>query len=261
MFHTGGALELARPNITNMLSENISSNDEKIVKSVIYQDNISVLSREFVSFEINKLMYVNDYKIQETPDLLILPIGFFNMKIGEITISVTIEQELSFHLKNCEREENNQIINLMFGKDIPIFTLKIVNLEPADIARRLDSYVGGTSPWTTPESLFVKFYKLLEKTDKWDSVHLECIISNILRWNGNPHFPARVKYPYKPEMFSIKTLPGVMSYPLGLCYENFSKSIFTGMISERATESSIEKVLFGMPLSDIKLKRESIGRK
>ena len=250
-FHTGGALEMSRPNILQMAVENIAQSDENIVKSLLYQDSMTVLSRDFVSFEIDKNLFTTD-KIREEGDSLILPMGFFKMRLGELTVPITIEQELSFHLKNCEREESGEIINLMFGKDIPIFTLKAINLEPADIARRLDSYVGGTSPWTNPESLFLKFYKLLEKTDKWDSVHLECIISNILRWQGNPHFPARVKYPYKPEMFSIKTLPGVMSYPLGLAYENFSKSIFTGMISERATESSIEKVLFGMPLSDIK---------
>ena len=88
----------------------------------------------------------------------------------------------------------------------------------------------------------------------WDSTHLEVIISNVLRAKNNPQKPARLVEPFDPEMYSIKTLPNIISYPLGIAFENFNKGIQYGMITERAPESAIEKVISGEPLTKLRNK-------
>ena len=122
------------------------------------------------------------------------------------------------------------------------------------MARYLDTLVGGQYPRSDVVSIYNKFYKALAPVGGWDSVHLEVIISNILRARKDPQKPARLIEPFDPEMHSIKTLPNLISYPLGLAFENFSKGVQYGMISQRAPESQIEKVMFGIPLTKDKMK-------
>lgn len=90
----------------------------------------------------------------------------------------------------------------------------------------------------------------------FDSVHLEVVIGNIMRWKNDPHIAARLKEPYDPILIAEKQLPGVISWELGLAFENFGQAIGQGMVSKRGEPSPIAKVLFGEPLSDIKRKRK-----
>jgi len=248
-FHTGGAVDLKRPDIIKMLLENISDDMESIVKKAFQQEDMSLVSNApFVVVNIKKSLYDDEYKITEDEEYLSLPMGYFDIRYDDIVIPMTIEEKTRFYLKNAQREDTNTNIMMTFSAGEHIFLLQPSSLQPDEVARRLDKYVGGKSPWTTPESLYTKFYKILGAMGDWDSVHLEVILSNILRWKEDPHYPARVKYPYNPTTFSIKSLPGVMSWPLGLAFENFGKAITYGMISERGTESPIEKVFFGESL-------------
>ncbi len=249
-FHTGGAVDIKRANILKMLMENIEDSLEPIIKKNFIQDDISLVSKsDLTIIEIVKDIFVDNNKIKKTNNFLILPVGNFDLKIENITIPLTIEQETKIYLKNAQKEETKTHIILSYPKNSNIFLLEPTTLAPEDVARRLDKYVGGKSPWTTPESLYTKFYKILSPFGDWDSVHLEVILANILRWKEDPHFPARVKYPYNPQTFSIKDLPGIMSWPLGLAFENFGKAITQGMISGLGLESSVEKIFFGEPLS------------
>lgn len=254
-FHTGGAVDIKRMDIMKNIMENIDDGLESLIKSNFHQDENSLISdNDSIMIEIIKDIYHDEYKIVETPEFLKLPVGNFDMRLENLLIPMTVEQETKFYLKDVHREEDDKHIILSYTKGQPIFLIEPSVLAPEEVARRLDKYVGGKSPWTTPESLYAKFYKILSPFGDWDSVHLETILANILRWKEDPHMPARVKYPYNPATFGIKDLPGVMSYPLGIAFENFSKSITYGMISERGAESSIEKVFFGEPLTGDKYK-------
>lgn len=250
-FHTGGAVDLHRSDILKIMMENIDDSLETTIRENFIQDENSLVSKSnFVSVEITKRIYQDENKMKEEDGFLILPVGNFDLKFDNIVIPMTVEQETKFYLKDAQREDTDTHIVLTFLRDQKLFMLEPSTLAPEEVARRLDKYVGGKSPWTTPESLYTKFYKILSPMGDWDSVHLEVILANILRWKEDPHFPARVKYPYDPITFGIKDLPGVMSWPLGLAFENFGKAITYGMISERGPESPIEKVFFGEPLTE-----------
>ena len=67
---------------------------------------------------------------------------------------------------------------------------------------------------------------------------------------------ARLKDPYDPETHSIKSLPSIVSWSLGIAYENIGKSLSYGLINEDTKNlSQIEKVLFGEPLSDLSIEK------
>ena len=50
-------------------------------------------------------------------------------------------------------------------------------------------------------------------------------------------------------MLSEKSLPGVISWPLGLAFEDFSKAINKGLTSDRGPTSPVERLLYGETLT------------
>ena len=254
--HTGGAVDITKPDIKKFLMENLPDRMESAVDKVCEQVDVDLVSKtRYTLIEIDKRLYQDPYKMSEEGDEIRLPVGYFNITFDNFEITSTIEQDVYIYTKDAEREEDGDFIRLTYTENSKLFRTEPVNLTPQQVAQRIDQYVGGKSPFTDPESLYTKFYKTYSTFGNWDSCHLETIIGHILRWKHNPKIPARVKYPYEFELHSIKKLPGLMSYPLGIAYENMNASIARGMVEDRAPESSIEKVLFGEPLSDIAIEQ------
>jgi len=249
-FHTGGALTMSFLDFNKCLKENLETNYEYIIDSYFDQKDDELSCKTPVIIYVNKAIFDKE-KYKKTTDILYLPVGYFKILIKELntTINVTIEQPVEVYLKNSKAliEDDNEIA-IEYEKNSVIVRVPSQSLTPEKVASMIDSYVGGKSPWSTPESLFMKFYKILSPFSDWDSVHLETIIGTILRWKKDPRYPARVKYPYEPIMFSIKTLPSIISWPLGLAYEDFTKSISFGLISEKGYTGNLERVLFGESL-------------
>lgn len=250
--HTGGAVDITKPDVLKFLLENIPDRMESALRSVCRQEDVDlVTSVQHTTIEIDKDIYQDPYKITETADEINLPVGYFKLTFDNFEIPVTIEQDVFIYTRDAHREEDKKYIRLSFTENSRLFRTEPVILTPQQVAQRIDQYVGGKSPFTDPESMFTKFYKTYSPFGNWDSCHLETIIGHIFRWKHNPKIPARIKSPYEFELHSIKKLPGLMSWPLGLAYENFNAAVSRGMIDDRAPESSVEKVLFGEPVSDL----------
>jgi hypothetical protein len=251
-FHLGGIATMSVPDMVPMLSENIEDSYVPIVKNGFNQQEMTLYSNsEFVVMRIDENIFKDPYLIidVDSDTLIELPVGHFTLDVDGFTIPVTIEKKTLVHVK--EKERADKMITLTYGKGDKIFTLDASVMSAQETARMVDKLVGGKSPWTNPESLLTMFFKLLKQFGGWDLVHLEVIVSAILRDRKDPQSPARMKFPYDPVTFSLKKLPGIMSWPLAIAFENFGKAIATGMTSDRAPSSSIEKVLFGDSLSGL----------
>jgi len=251
-FHLGGAIILKKFDIIKDLMENIDDLKEPIIRERIVQKEDDLISTyPAVIIEINKNIYKDEYKITKEEGKLILLVGYFTLSIGEETIPVSIEQKVDIYIPE-EFNDDGDTINLVYGKGDKIFHVERQQEDFSKIARQFDAYCGGKSPFTDIPSLYRKFWKAFGGTKFYDSVHLEVVISNILRAKKDPRKPARIVRPYDPVMFPIKTLPGVISWPLGLCFEDFGKALSQGLVSDRGAASPIEKVLFGEELFEEK---------
>lgn len=254
--NTGGSVDLSKVNFKNELMSNMEDTYiDNITSWFKFKDDAVFLNYEMATIKINKSIF-KDEKIIKKNDKYILPLGYFEIRIGQLIIPVNIEQETEITITNENKETDNDIV-IIYGKEDKMIYCEPKPVKPEKVAESLDSYLGGKSPWTTPESLFVKLFTILKNFDDWDTVHLETIVSTIIRNRKDPRFPARLKDPYDPEVFSVKTLPGLISPYLGLAFENFGKSLSTGLITpdNQISVSDIEKVLFGEPLSDLSLKK------
>ena len=254
-FHLGGAVVFEKFDIIKDLMTNLDDMMEEKIKEHLKQDGDNLVAdSELVILKINKGTYQGDNKIKKEGKNYILPVGYFDIIIDDLVIPTTIEQPSEI-FQPSDIDEDTQYMNLMFSKGEHIFKINPKREDFTKLAQKVDSLVSGKTPWTSIESLYKKFYTTLESTGGWDSVHLEVILANILRNKTDLQVPARLKVPYDPVLVSIKKLPSIISYPLGIAFEDFSKSISYGMVSERSPESSIEKIMFGMPLVEVKKKK------
>ena len=248
-FHVGGAVSVASINYKEVLMQNIEDSlESKLISLILQNHNELITKANLTRVSIQKSIYKGDYKIQRMEDRLRLPNGYFELEIDDLKIPATIEQEVDVLLEDGTLEENEDYISVIYPTNSIVLSSPPVSEDNVLLAQKLDSMAGGKSPWTTPESLYMKFYTTLKGTGGWDSCHLEVIISNILRWRKDPQQPARLKEPYDPITLSVKTLPFVISWPLGLAFENFGKGLQYGLISDRGPSSKIEKVMFGESL-------------
>lgn len=250
--NTGGAVELIKVNIINELMTNLDEKYRSALNVFFTQkEKYLYLNEDVMSISVDKTIYTGKYKIIDESDRYKLPLGYFKININNIEIEVTIEQPVELYKYTDYKETDNNIL-LMYGKDDKVMKVEPFILKPEKIAGSLDQYLGGQSPYTTPESLLLKLYRILSNFDSWDMVHLETIVSSILRNKQNPQIPARLKEPYDPVTVSVKNLPSILSPYLGISFENISKSLTSSLISDEPPYvSPIEKVLFGVPLSDL----------
>jgi hypothetical protein len=253
-FHTSGAANISRVKIIDELMNKMDESYRTSISTIFKQvENDLILQSDFIELRIPKNIYDDKYKITKKNDNYQLPLGYFLFKYNSFDIPCSIEQPVLIYTNDNAMEDIEQII-IQYKKGDKILNIEPIPHRAEKVAQHLDELLGGKSPFTTPEELYMKIYKVLKPIGLGaDSVHLEVAISNILRNKKNPQLPARLKEPYEFQTFSIKTLPSKLSWSLGLAFENFSKSISEGLIADRAEPSSIEKILFGEPLSELSI--------
>jgi hypothetical protein len=254
-FHLGGSISLRAINLKEELMVNTDEHLRKDVMKGVSQVDYSLYAKtEMIVISIDKSIYKKSSPITRKEGELLLPVGYFELKYNDLVIRSSIEQETIIHLpKDKENiEEDSRYINILYGDGEKMYTVYPVPKDYTKLAQVMDGLVGGKSPSFDPSSLYLKFMRSLYAFDEpYDSVHIEVILSNILRNKKNPQKPARLVEPYEYELHSIKTLPSLISWPLGICFENFNAAISAGLISDRGPSSPIEKVFFGEPLLDV----------
>jgi len=248
-FHLGGAVSLMPVDIIDVAMEDLDEIKrpklEKLVKQV--EDDL-ITKSDFTMIRLDKDLYkLTPFDRSEKE--FKLPVGYFELNFRDMKIQVAFEQETILYITD-DIEEDKQFVTLIYGQDDKLFTVKPIPKDYTKLAKDLDGLVGGKGPWFDPSSLYMKFMKTLYVFDEiYDSVHVEVLISNILRNKRDPQKPARLVVPYDPKLYSIKKLPMLISWPLGLAFEDFSKAVRYGMISDRSPSSPIEKIMFGEGLT------------
>lgn len=245
-FHLGGIVSFDRVDIKKELLDDVDDVMKNVIeKSTEQIDNTLYSKNSNIQIILNSENYTGKYAIQEENDRYILPLGIFQLIIENKIIPVRIERIVDLYKNDSIVVSQENIITISYTNNQKMFTPKSKSLDYSKVTQRLDELISGKDPAKTVPLLYKAFYNTLSPTDNWDSVHLEVLMSNILRAKSNRQYPARMKKPFEFEMFSIKSLPSIISWPLGIAFENFGTAITYGMTSERGVESDIEKIVSG----------------
>lgn len=249
LFHTGGGITVKRCNIISEMMKTVEDSDESIIRRFFVQKENDLFSTNHSGcvIKINKNLYKDDYRIVKKDGYYILPVGVFNLSFMNYNVKVGISQEIKIHIPEQYSDKNNEII-LIYPPNYKVMTAEPVIPNIVKTIGKVDQLLGGKVPVESPENMFLTLYNLLHPTGDWDSVHLEVAISNFLRSKKNPQFPARLKEPFDYVHSSVKSLPSLISWPLGVAFESMGKALIYGMISDRAEPSPVEKLFLGESL-------------
>ncbi len=248
-FHTGGVLTKDIPDIFKEMADTISESNVYKLKNNMEQKEDILYATGNIIIEVINNKYEDKFKIIQKDDYLILPTGIFYLTVTDekFKFEVHIEREINLFYPSDKEKINitKEKIILEYNKGDKIFEAKGNSIDFSKMTSRVDDIIAGKTPDTSVPSIFLSLFNTLKGSGDWDSVHLEVVMSNIFRWPQDPQIPSRLKQPYEYEQFSIKTLPMIISWTLGLAFENATKAITYGLISERGPENEIEKILVG----------------
>jgi hypothetical protein len=106
--------------------------------------------------------------------------------------------------------------------------------------------ISGREIFKDADHLYRKLLRVYAPLRDMDSVHLEVLLSQVLRDKTNLGIPARLGKKWDPVMLNIKQVVFKTSFIQGLAFENINEAIRTGLITEEPEETSVlEKVLTG----------------
>jgi hypothetical protein len=116
-----------------------------------------------------------------------------------------------------------------------------------EIVLYVERLISGKERFKNIDHLFLKFYKIYADISSMDLVHMEVLISQVLRDKNNVVIPARIgSDPMHPVLINLKKNVFNSDLLVGLAFENVNAAINTGLINDTEMPPSIlQKLLTG----------------
>jgi len=247
-FHSGGSASLKTINLIDNIS-NLMTKDEKsyFVKN-FYQEDIKLFSRVDNKIFIYKDIYEERDSMIIDKDKVQLQYGYFEIvTVDGIKIDITIDNPIEIPLETNQiiRNDNEQVI-IQNSKNSVVFECPLVSSVFSQYVELIKGTLSGKTHWKNTDHYCMKVFDLYKSLTQCDLVHIEVLVSNLIRDKGNPSYPARLNRHYNPTIGNIKNIPPLESWLSSLEFEQFNKSINTGLLYDRPkSETILEKIVTG----------------
>ena len=247
-FHIGGAVSLSILDFFKYMEKFLSENELNKLKKYLNQKNTFMETKVKGELFINKKDYLEpDKDIHITKDAVILEYGYFILKINDEIFDLAIDNKVEIDLTDKVISIEKNQIKIDFDQNCKIFELLPVTDNFGDKVQILRHLLSGKKPYKNVDHYVLKFYELFSTLTDADLVHMEVIISQLVRDRNNPTYPARLnKKEYNPFIGNLKDISSYESWLSAVSFENFNKSITTGLLYDNDLEPSVlEKLLKG----------------
>jgi hypothetical protein len=142
--------------------------------------------------------------------------------------------------------ETKEIIKLKYKAGQTILTVPMQTDEMKAQLQYVERLIGGREIFKDANHLYLKLFNVYGKLRKMDSVHLEILLSQVLRDNSNNSIPARLAKKWDPVLINIKQVIFKTSFIQGLAFENINEAIKVGLVTQEPEEASVlEQILTG----------------
>jgi hypothetical protein len=245
-FHTGGAVKIIKKDMIKDIIQNDPIASQTIVKKKLVQRENSLLCNEDCLLTID----MSDYK---GPNSITIDDENSTINVQGLIAKVEFEDNIfniildyPVKIQTEEYHATKEFIKIFFSQNSQILE---ASLETDDTKKQINyvlRLIGGREIYKNADHLFLKLFRVYEPLRNMDIVHLEVLLSNVLRDKKNSNIPARLGPTWDPIMMNIKTIVFKTSFIQGLAFENVNQAIKTGLITEESEDPSIlEKVLTG----------------
>lgn len=162
----------------------------------------------------------------------------------DISFSLILDYPCNIFFNDEDFVQEEDYIKITYKPNESILQAQLDVQDIKEQVRYTERLLGGKVLFKDSSHLFNKLYRIFGPISDMDLVHMEVLLSQVLRSKKDPGLPARMSKPFDPIMMNIKEIPFKSSYVSGLLFENINKAISQGLIQEEDIPPSILERLF-----------------
>jgi DNA-directed RNA polymerase beta' subunit len=246
-FHTGGAVDIVAKDIIGDIVQNDPMVTKVFVARNLAQQENSLVAKNDCTITITIGDYPNpgDLKINDQKTYLSAKGLVCRAEFPDVIFSIILDYPVDLPIYEME-QIGKEFYKLHFKKNSTILE---TSLEHEDMKKQIQytqRLLSGREIFKDANHLFLKLFRVYGPLRNSDAVHLEVLISQVLRDRTNMEIPARLSKKWDPVSVNMKQIVFKTSFIQGLAFENINEAIRVGLISpEPADPSILEKVLTG----------------
>jgi len=244
-FHTGGAVEIKRKDMLKDIVSNEPSLTQTTIKKYLEQQESYLVTKEdcVITIDLSNYDMNNDIRIDE--GVVWVKSLLCQVDYQDTQFSIALDFPVELQARNAEMI-GKQFIKLYFSKNTYVLE---VTLEAVDIEKQVNyvtRLLAGREIYKDVGHLFRKLFAVYKEMSDMDIVHLEVLLSNVLRDRSDTSIPARLGKTWDPIMINFKEIVFTTGFVHSVAFEDIRKAVWTGLTADRTFEPSIlEKVVTG----------------
>jgi len=246
-FHTGGAVDIISKDIVGDIIQNDPMVTKASVVKNLAQQESSLVAKNECTMTITIGDYPNpgDLKLNAERTYLSAKGLVCRIEFPDAMFSIILDYPVELPIYEME-QIGKDFYKLHFKKNS---TMLETSLEHEDMKKQVQytqRLLSGREIFKDANHLFIKLFRVYGPLRNADAIHLEVLISQVLRDKNHLEIPARLARRWDPVLINMKQVVFKTSFIQGLAFENINESIRTGLITEEPEEASVlEKVLTG----------------
>jgi hypothetical protein len=255
-FHTGGAVKFVRKNLIDDAIQNDPFLESSKVKNILTQTENFLFAKTDLTLMIDKDDYPfsDDVQIIEEENQIHIKSLVCQIQTPTYEFSLVLDYPVILNFTDIDIIEK-KLIKIKYTEGDRILETPMETDQTKEQLRYAQRLMGGKEVYKDYNHLYLKLFRVYGPLGKMDSVHLEILLSQVLRDRENTSIPARLGKKWDPTMMNIKKIVFKTSFIQGLEFENINEAIATGLITEEPEEQSVlEKILFGTLVDEEKKK-------
>ena len=244
-FHTGGAVEIRRKDMLKDISDNEPMLTETAAKKYIEQQESFLVTKKDCVLTIDLSTYDMNNDIRIDNGRIWVKSLLCQVDYDDIQFSIALDYPVELQARNMEKV-GREALKLYFSANSYILE---VTLEAVDIEKQVNyvtRLLAGREVYKDVSHLFRKLFAVYKEMSDMDIVHLEVLISNVLRNRSDTSIPARLGKTWDPIMINFKEIVFTTGFVHSVAFEDIRKAVWTGLTADRKFEPSIlERVVTG----------------
>jgi DNA-directed RNA polymerase beta' subunit len=245
-FHTGGAVKVVKQDIINDILQNDPLTNKETILEHMAQDENTLVCKKNLTLIINIEDYPlkTDLRLDDETNTLYAKGAVAKVESADKIFNLILDYQVEFNTE--EHVQTKETFKLTFKEGQTILNIPMQTDEMKAQLQYVERLLGGREIVKDANHLYLKLFNVYGKLRSMDSVHMEILLSQVLRDTDNLSIPARLGKKWNPTLINIKQIVFKTSFIQGLAFENINEAIKVGLITQEPEEASIlEQVLTG----------------
>ena len=244
-FHVGGTVEIKKIPFVEDVIENTKLSKEELSQLFRVKDDI-IYSTQNIDLYFDTDKYNLRLMLSGENDYYDLSIIVFDVRAGDKLIKLAYDGTLRiFAAPNMDTEyridsgERKRYYKLSYPKD---YKVAEVLPETSDLEEQIKKFKAAFEGRIEGRDIHHTLWRLYKRTASFgviNLVHLEILVSQLVRCKHNLSIPARLCPTWEPVMVSITKIPQYESWIRSLQFERFHDSVENALVKGKLQSSSL----------------------